>query len=72
VLRGTLVREQIEKTSLFYSLAKKDAQTLSFLANERLLIYDNVRRILFYINDFKNTPFRTVPPNPKNNASMPL
>jgi len=35
---------------------------MSFLSNERLLVYDATPKILFYINDFKNTPFELHPP----------
>ena len=35
-------------------------------------MYDNARNILFYINDFKNTPFKTTIPDPKNNVFTPL
>lgn len=63
--------ETIGETTIYYSLVKKDAKTLSFLTNDRLLVYDNQRRILFYINDFKNTPFKSALPNPKN-EQMPI
>ena len=43
-------------------MVKKDQGTLSFFTNERLLVYDDNRRWLFYINDFKNTPFRNKVP----------
>ena len=41
-------------------------------SNERLLIYDNTRRILFYNNDFKNLPFAPHLPNPKNDVASPI
>lgn len=44
---------------------------LSFWTHDRLLVYDDKRRILFYINDFENTPFKDKIPQPKNNA-MPI
>lgn len=53
-------------------MVKKDGKTISFLANERLLVYDCTKRILFYINEYKTCPFRTVIPTPKNEVSMPL
>jgi hypothetical protein len=62
----------VEKANLYYSIAKKDGKTLSFLANDRLLIYDDERRILFYINNLKNTPFKDYIPNAKNNEYMRL
>lgn len=71
-LRSKLHRENITDTTLYYSLAKKESKTLSFLSNDRLLVYDDKRRILFYINEFKNTPFRTAVPNPKNEVCMPI
>lgn len=42
------------------------------MSNVRLLIYDNTRKIIFYNNDFQNTPFRTTVPNPKNDTFTPL
>jgi hypothetical protein len=66
------MRETVNETTLHYSLVKKEAKTMSFLSNERLLVYDATRRILFYNNDYKNTPFRTSVPEPKNNVSTPL
>lgn len=71
-LRSQLLRETVADTTLYYSLVKKDSKTLSFLSNDRLLIYDDKRRILFYINDFKNTPFKSTVPNPKNEVCMPI
>ena len=59
-------------TNLHYSMVKKDQVTLSFLTNERLLVYDDNRRWLFYINDFKNTPFRDKIPEPKNSVYTPI
>lgn len=49
-LRSQLLRETIADTVLYYSLVKKESKTLTFLTNDRLLIYDDKRRILFYIN----------------------
>jgi hypothetical protein len=56
-LRKNLVKQELNGTTLFYSLVKKDGQNISFFSNERLLVYDTTPKILFYINDFKNTPF---------------
>ena len=61
-------QEMINDTTLYYSMVKKEQLTLSFFTNDRLLVYDDKRRWLFYINDFKNTPFRNAIPDPKNNV----
>lgn len=42
------------------------------LSNDRLLIYDSLRRILFYNNDYKNLPFAPTLPHPKNDVSTPI
>jgi hypothetical protein len=42
------------------------------MSNYRLLIYDNNRKIIYYNNDYKNTPFRTNAPIPKNGTFTPL
>ena len=57
---------------LYYSLVKKEGKNLTFLSNDRLLIYDSNRRIIFYNNDYSKTPFRTAVPSPKNNVFTPL
>ena len=45
-------------------MAKKTSETISFLTNERLFIYNASERIFYYINDYKNTPFKsTIPPH---------
>ena len=49
-LRKWLKQETINKTTIYYSIAKKDGKTLSFFSNDRLLIYDDTRRIIFYVN----------------------
>lgn len=71
-LRTGLKREKISDTTLFYSLVKKEGKNISFISNDRLLIYDTARRMLYYSNDFKNTPFRTAVPEPKNGQFTPL
>lgn len=71
-LRTELKREKINDTTLYYSLVKKEGKNISFLSNDRLLIYDTARRMLYYNNDFKNTPFRTAVPEPKNGQFTPL
>jgi DNA polymerase III gamma/tau subunit len=71
-LRSELKQENINDTKLYYSLVKKDAKNISFFTNDRLLIYDTARRMLYYSNDFKNTPFRTAVPEPKNGQFTPL
>lgn len=42
------------------------------MSNDRLLVYDANRKILFYNNDFKNTPFKSTVPSPKNDVYTPL
>ena len=71
-LRTDLKQEEFGKNKIYYSLVKKDGKTISFITNERLLLYDDARKILYYINDFKNTPFKSYIPDPKNQMSMPL
>jgi len=71
-LRKWLKHETIGNTKIYYSIAKKEQKTLSFFSNDRLLIYDDTRRIIFYVNETKNTPFIKEVPSPKNNLSMKL
>ena len=71
-LKTSLIREKVNETTLYYSLVKKEGKTISFLTNDRLLIYDNNRRIIYYNNDFKNAPFVNFVPQPKNDTFTPL
>lgn len=65
-LKKNLIKESIGDTNLYYSLVRKEGKTLSFFANDRLLIYDDNRKIIFYNNDYSNTPFKKSIPDPKN------
>jgi hypothetical protein len=49
-LRTKIHMDIVKGTELYYSLVKKEAKTMSFLSNERLLVYDAGRKILFYRN----------------------
>ena len=53
-------------------MVKKEGKNLSFISNDRLLIYDDNRKILFYNNDYKNLPYIKSIPEPKNDVSTPL
>lgn len=42
------------------------------MSNDRLMIYDDNRKILFYNNDYKSLPYVKTIPEPKNDVSTPL
>jgi len=65
-LRSSILNEKQDNTIFYYSIAKKEQKNFSFLTNERLLVLDFEEGKLFYSNEIKNLPFRTVLPQPKN------
>lgn len=49
-LRTTIIKEKVEEKIFYYSVAKKEQNSLSFLSNERLLVLDFDQGKLFYMN----------------------
>jgi hypothetical protein len=49
-LKNTLLSQKIENKTYYYSLAKKEQKSLSFLKNDRLLVLNFDDGILFYVN----------------------
>lgn len=39
-LRSQIIKEVIGESTLYYSLVKKEAKTISILTNERLLVFN--------------------------------
>jgi hypothetical protein len=65
-LKTTITHEHIDSNHIYYSITNKAKEMFSLFGNDRLLIFNYTKGMLYYNNEFASTPFIKAIPPPKN------